>query len=731
MSIARPTSAPRPELLAPAGGRDALKAALLGGADAVYLAGTRFGARASAENFDDEGLAWARRVTRALERRLYVAVNTCVFDDEWDDLVAHLRLLSHLGVDAVILQDLGVLDALHHLGLALPVHLSTQAAWDGAGGAEALAARGVTRVILPRETPLDTIRDLAARGPFQVEVFVHGAHCYSVSGRCWWSAALGPRSGNRGTCAQPCRRGYVAGDAPEPWFSPRDLRALEHLQALSESGVAALKIEGRLKRPDYVGAVTRAYRAALGGAKPPVDAGGPLPEVFGREWIPGFLQGPPKRWRTVTSVGSVGRRVGVITHAADDRGRVGLSLDHPLSRGDGVAWEEDGVTRGARVTWIDTETPGERRARLRGDLPRRAGQPLRRTSRAQIADPLEGWDLAWEKEPVRLCFSGRAGAPLTVRAQAEDRSVERAAEGRLEPARGPGLQEVLPERFASLAAPYRVDAVDTQDLAPGLFLPPKQLKALRRSVVEALSTPGPEAAPETAPDLPAPAPAAPLEPGTWLRLWRRRDFGPLRDLAPSGGFLLPAATARPDDPDRVGAKVRYFLPPVFGPDAADRLAPLVARLPPDEVLCLSWEALALAPRFPEHRFRLDWTFNVANARAVALLSALGLRATASPEATPAPPGAVTVVRCHPLVSLSRFPPAAGDPDRVQNRHGDRFLRLPLADDCWGLFLERLPAPPDDSSPRPAALQLDVLLPDPQRAGPVRAALAPWLQPPPG
>jgi len=766
-----------PELLAPAGGRDTLKAALLAGADAVYLAGLQFGARAAAPNFDGEGLAWARRVTRALGRKMYVAVNTLINDDEWPALEAHLDALVSLAVDAVIVQDLGTLSTLRCLETArgvtaaeqLPVHLSTQAAWDGAGGARASTALrelGVTRVVLPRETPLATIRQLCTDGPFEVEVFVHGAHCYSVSGRCWWSAALGHRSGNRGTCAQPCRRKYTAQDAPRgtgahaPWMSPRDLRLLDRVPQLVSAGVTSLKIEGRLKNAAYVSEVTRTYRAALT-APPTIHGHEDLDRVFGREWIPGFLDAPPTAWNTQTSVGSTGESVGVVRTIDAGDGRVALTVHQALTPGDGLVWDApagEGETRdescSARVTWIDHEAIGDRLVRLRGDRPHRPGLQLRRTDRGRPADPLAGWDSGWEKIPVSLCFSGRAGDPLTAVATLENHTVRCVSTHALEPARGQGLELLLGDRFNVFGEVFRVVRLDATNLSPGLFLPPKELKTLRRALAAALTTAprqpldtASEATVSYTTDSDPPSTtnsltldrggATPLpRPDTWIRLWRRSDVVHLGDLQPSGGWILPALDGPAADVAALGRPVRYWLPPVFGPDAADRLAPLVALLPPGEVLCSSWEAFALAERFPEHRFRLDWTFNVSNARAAHWLALQSIAVTTAPEAPRPIPGTVALWRLNPLVSLSRFPPAHNAPSQLINRHGDHFHREKLHHDCWGLFLEQLPAPPPaPTSPPPGApvaprlnavssLQVDVFLPPPTdiHAAAARAAL---------
>ncbi len=407
----------QPELLAPAGDQAALKAALLAGADAVYLAGRRFGARAFAPNFDEAGLRWARRVTHALGRRLYVTLNTLVFDAEWRLLDQAIDFYEALRPDALIIQDLGVAEHLVRRGSRLARHLSTQAAWFGLGGTSLLRDLGISRIILPRELSLAEIQDLAGRTPFELEVFVHGAMCYSVSGRCFWSIALGSRSGNRGTCAQPCRKPYreeVPG-AVDRWpFSPQDLRLAERLADLRLPGVAALKIEGRMKGADYVYHVVRAYRDLLDGGGPsgrvksaadresPSDhpprggpgrsaalaggaaAAGVLEEVLGRAFSrashAGFLDGPPPGdWTTGHHPGREGVPLGEVVARRPD-GLTEVRCRFPPQAGDGVAWEEPSPAGSVPASAHGAHGVG-RPGRGEGDSPRAA---------ARMANPRTG-----------------------------------------------------------------------------------------------------------------------------------------------------------------------------------------------------------------------------------------------------------------------------------------------------------------------------------------------------
>lgn len=254
------------ELLAPAGSREALVAAVKHGASAVYLAGRRFGARAFAQNFDDDALCAAVQFAHTHHVAVHVAVNTIVGDDELDDLAAYLRQLGALGVDAILVQDLGVLRVARRTVPQIPIHASTQMTIHNLSGVQMAEQLGCSRVVLSRELSLAEIRRICAGTTLEVEVFVHGARCVCWSGQCLLSSLIGGRSGNRGQCAQPCRLPYRALGAStrnEHPLSPPDLCALRQLPQLIEAGVASLKIEGRMKPANYVATVTGVYREAL------------------------------------------------------------------------------------------------------------------------------------------------------------------------------------------------------------------------------------------------------------------------------------------------------------------------------------------------------------------------------------------------------------------------------------------------------------------------------------
>ncbi len=255
------------ELLAPAGSPQILRVVIAAGADAVYLGGDRFGARAYAPNFTQEELLNALDYAHLRGVKVYLTVNTLFKNEELAELPAYIQPLYERGLDAVLVQDFGALTLLHRLFPDLSIHASTQMTVTGVDGVRFLQAQGVQRVVLSRELSMQEIADIHAQTGMELEVFVHGALCYCYSGQCLFSSMLGGRSGNRGRCAQPCRLSYTPlDDAGNPCdreqylLSLKDLCGLEDLSALHGAGVYSLKIEGRMKQAEYAAGVVSVYR---------------------------------------------------------------------------------------------------------------------------------------------------------------------------------------------------------------------------------------------------------------------------------------------------------------------------------------------------------------------------------------------------------------------------------------------------------------------------------------
>ncbi len=252
------------ELLSPAGNPQALEAAIAAGADAVYLGYTAFGARAGAGNFNEEELTNAVSLCHSLGIKIYTTVNTLVKEEETGELEEVLKLLDHLKVDGLIVQDIGVAGYVRQNHPSLSLHASTQMAIHNLQGAIFLKDAGFQRVVLARECSLETIKEVAALG-IETEVFVHGALCVSQSGQCIFSGMVGERSGNRGRCAQACRLPYQYDGQWGNWLSPKDMNVRDGLKELYEAGVVSLKIEGRVKSKEYVSEVTDFYRKGMNG----------------------------------------------------------------------------------------------------------------------------------------------------------------------------------------------------------------------------------------------------------------------------------------------------------------------------------------------------------------------------------------------------------------------------------------------------------------------------------
>lgn len=330
------------ELLSPAGNRDALVAAVSCGADAVYLGYTAFGARSYAGNFDNQQLAEAVAYAHERGKKIYVTVNTLIKQCETDDVCDVLELLCRVGADAAIVQDMGVVRLARERFPQLTLHASTQMTINNAQGAALMAKHGLTRVVPARECPLSELKKMADTG-VEIEAFAHGALCVAVSGQCLFSSLIGGRSGNRGRCAQPCRLPYGLDDGTSGYLlSTKDLMLIDKIPQMRDAGVYSFKLEGRMKRPEYVGVITKAYREALDAAEahvpyhPSEKTIRDLKQVFNRG---GFTEGyvmeksnaalmsweRPNHW---------GIRIGKVTSMKGQLAKV--LLDEKLNDGDGL-----------------------------------------------------------------------------------------------------------------------------------------------------------------------------------------------------------------------------------------------------------------------------------------------------------------------------------------------------------------------------------------------------------
>jgi putative protease len=303
------------ELLAPAGNFEALAAAVESGADAVYLGGNKFSARAYADNFDGETLVKAVSYSHIRGVKVFVTINILLSDRELVEALDYVSYLYHIGVDAIIVQDLALLKLVASAFPQMEVHCSTQMTVHNSEGVKYYSALGAKRIVLARELSLVEVKHIVQSTGVECEIFIHGALCVSYSGQCLMSSLIGGRSGNRGRCAQPCRKKYSfynfktgkveSGNQNKHLMSTRDLNTYNRLEELVESGVTSLKIEGRMKRAEYVAIVVKHYRAALDsilekGEGKSREAEYELKSAFNREFTEGYLFN--KRKRDVVSI---------------------------------------------------------------------------------------------------------------------------------------------------------------------------------------------------------------------------------------------------------------------------------------------------------------------------------------------------------------------------------------------------------------------------------------------
>ena len=477
------------ETLAPAGTPQALDRAIAAGATAVYLGCSAFSARAGAGNFDENQLREAVAFAHLHHVRVHVTVNTLIKDSEMEEVKALLRLLNELRVDAVLVQDLGVVRMARACFPDLPIHASTQMAIHNASGAAWCARMGMTRAVLARECSADEIA-LAARQPIEIEVFGHGAQCVAVSGQCLFSSMLGERSGNRGRCAQPCRLPYTYRDKTAAWLSPRDVCLRDDLPALQAAGACSVKIEGRLKRPEYVAAVAGSYRRAIDAMdaghfrKADAEEKRDLLQIFQRGgFMRGYAMGAedagvicPER------VNHGGVAIGSIEAVSGRLARLRATL--ALHDGDGLQIRHGGEDH--EMIYAGKDTPAGEIAvlRLRPDMRVSPGDEVfRLTDSRQLA---EAQALTIPPIPVDMALTAMPGRPLALTA-CDGHSTVTVTGDDVSPAktRAMGVEDAhrCLEKTGDTPFSLRKLTVTTENA----FVPVSALNALRREALERLA----------------------------------------------------------------------------------------------------------------------------------------------------------------------------------------------------------------------------------------------------
>lgn len=477
------------ENLAPAGNWDALRSAVAAGADAVYLGYAAYSARAGAGNFDEQQLRDAVRFAHLHHVRVHVTVNTLIKDGEMAGVVDVLRLLSEIRVDAVLVQDLGVLRMARRCFPDLPIHASTQMAIHNATGVRFCRNQGMTRAVLARECSAAEIA-LAAKEGIEIEVFGHGAQCVAVSGECLFSSVVGGRSGNRGRCAQPCRLLYTYRGKTAAWLSPRDVCMRDDLPELNKAGVASIKLEGRLKRPEYVATIANSYRNAIDA----MDNGHfrkadeaemtGLRQIFSRG---GFMRGYAMGAEDAgvidpARVSHGGVKIGRVEFAAGNMARV--RLERNLDDGDGLQIRTAQGDAELIYAGHDTEAGQIAVVRLRPDIRTKAGDEVYRlTSEKQLQ-----WarSLAIPAIPADMALIAYPGKPLAL-TMTDGKSSVTVMGDTVAPAQSRAMSEEDARRSLGKLSdtPFSLRTLTVQ--TAGAFVPVSALNQLRREACQQLA----------------------------------------------------------------------------------------------------------------------------------------------------------------------------------------------------------------------------------------------------
>lgn len=502
------------ELLAPAGSFDALTAAINAGADAVYLGGNVFGARAYANNFDREEMTQAVRYAHLHQVQIFVTVNTLVDDSEMEDLSSYLVFLNRIGADGIIVQDLGVVRLARQLVPELPLHASTQMTITNLEGVRFAAAQGMTRVVLARELSLRDIQAVCAASPIEIEVFIHGALCVCYSGQCLMSSLIGGRSGNRGRCAQPCRLPYKLEDtaghnllegqeAGQYLLSPKDLCTLDVLPLLLEAGVTSLKIEGRMKKPEYVAVVVDIYRRAidayLAGDYHISDQDRQnIKQIFNRDFTTAYLERPQgKNMMSDKRPNNRGLLIGRVAEVNHETGTAVLKLERELHLGDGLEfWVTVGGRLGKNVDSLRVNGQEVSRAEA-GTLaeiavPRgvRFNDRVFRTLDQELMDHAHKFtdEKSKKRIPVGITVEARLGQPMHLHLTDDlGHSVTADTDFIIEKARKHPLdEETVRKQMSRLGTTEYELAELVLQADPGVMVPMSEMNEVRRRACEAL-----------------------------------------------------------------------------------------------------------------------------------------------------------------------------------------------------------------------------------------------------
>lgn len=493
----------RIELLAPAGDFESLKAAIANGANAIYLGGNVFSARAYAKNFSREELKEAVAYAHLRDVRLYVTVNTLYKDDEFKELLHYIDYLYEIQIDALLIQDIGLLETVRQRYQDFEIHISTQMSVNSLEAVHFFENLGVSRIVLARENTIEEIQYICQHTDLEIEVFAHGALCVAYSGQCLMSSMIGKRSGNRGACAQPCRLPYkleedgrLLNNEPVYIMSPRDLCSAENIDLMIKAGISSLKIEGRMKKPEYVAAVVKTYAKAINhfydhtSKSFDSDDFADMKQMFNRHYTNGYLFHDSKIVDEDFS-GNRGILIGKVIAYDFKNKRAMISLENQLNQGDSVLFED--VDKGRPVNKIykngqlvNQGLAGDK-VQIEFDYPVKSGNVRKTVSLETMQRLQKTYENEKKYRKISMTFIAHVGQPFQIKMCSGDHEIMVASKEIVEKAaHTPTTKERIIQQLSKLGSTiFSLESISV-DIDETINVPISLLNQSRREGINAL-----------------------------------------------------------------------------------------------------------------------------------------------------------------------------------------------------------------------------------------------------
>lgn len=491
------------ELLAPAGDKESLIAAIQNGADAIYLGGTLFNARAFAKNFDNEALKWAIKYAHLRDVKIYVTVNTLYKDNEINELIQYIDYLYDIQIDALIIQDIGLFHIVKTRYVDFEIHMSTQSSIMNSQAVDYFSKLGANRIVLARENTIEEIKEICHSTDLEIEVFIHGALCICYSGQCLMSSMIGKRSGNRGECAQPCRLQYklqkdgqLLEDKHPFLLSPKDLMTIHHVGDLIEAGVTSFKVEGRMKRPEYVASVIRAYRKSIDNYlfKQAHNLDKDIynmKSMFNRDYTHGFMFHDQDIISSDYS-GNKGIVIGNVKQYLKTKKRVVIELVDSLSQNDSIVFESIDKGRPVNKIYLNGKLVASANANnvveIEFDYPVYKGKVRKTLNNEVIKNMKKSFDKEYKKIGVSMKFEGAIGGYARLLMTHNDYQASCKSNVLIEAAcQTPLHKERIIEQLSKLGqSQFVVEDIEVS-IDQNMTLSIKEINELRRQCIEKLN----------------------------------------------------------------------------------------------------------------------------------------------------------------------------------------------------------------------------------------------------